>query len=92
MAVTLAPSFLLFIINLKKNNPEVKYSHISIAKEIVNDKVARIEVPEWDDALLIQTMLPDDCKIDYVLNKSSAYFTLYKTNAIERVTIIKTTN
>ncbi len=92
MAVTLAPSFVLFIMNVKKNNPEVKYSHISIAKEIANEKVAKIEVPEWDDALLIQTMLPDDCKIDYVLNKSSAYFTLYKANTIEKVTIIKTTN
>jgi len=92
MVITLLPSCVLFAMSVKKNNAIVKYSHTAIAKEIEADKVTKIEVPEWDDALLIQSLLPDDCKVDYALNKSSANFILYKANAIEHVTIIKTTN
>ena len=88
LAITLLPCCALFVLFLRTSNPPLRYNHIALAKEITTDKVAKIEVPDWNDAFLIQSFLPQGYKIDYVLNKSSLYFTLYKANSTEQVLII----
>jgi hypothetical protein len=56
-----------------------------VAKEIVRDNVSKIEVPDWEDALLIQAVLPKGYKIDYVLRPASPYFALYKNGIVEKI-------
>ena len=60
-----------------------------IAAEIVSDKIGKIEVPTWRDAFLVQSVLPKGYKIDYFRNPESAYFTLYKSNGVEKIPVIK---
>ena len=83
------PPCVLFILSVYKANPILKYNHIAIASQIVRDKVVKIEVPEWQDAFLIQCVLPDGYKIDYVRNATSPYFTIYKAGTTEQVPVIR---
>lgn len=87
--IVIIPSLTLFFLFLRKTQPIQKYNHIALAKQIENEKITKIEVPDWEDAFLIQAVLPRGYKIDYVLNKSSLYFTLYKANATEKVSIVR---
>jgi hypothetical protein len=89
MAVIVLPACGLFVIAASKVKDNVEYNHIAIAKEIVRDKVSKIEIPTWDDAFLIQSVLPRGYKIDYVLNAASPYFTLYKAGGPEKVPLIR---
>ncbi|MCW3124116.1 MAG: hypothetical protein JWQ38_3608 [Flavipsychrobacter sp.] len=89
LSVITLPVVALFLMFLAKGNPKVKYNHIAVAGEIVRDHVTKIEVPEWSDALLIQCVLPDGYKIDYVRNPLTTNFTLYKAGNEEQVPVIK---
>ncbi len=89
LVIIIIPTLTLFFLSLRKNNPAVNYNHIALAKEIETEKISKIELPAWEDAFLIQAVLPRGYKIDYVLNKSSAYFTLYKADTTEKVSIIR---
>ena len=85
----LVPSFALFFLFVYRAKPQVKYNHVAIAAEIANNNVSKIEVPEWDDALLIQCFLPKGYKIDYVKSSVSGYFTLYKAGGAEKIPVIR---
>jgi len=89
ISVIILPALGLFFIAARKTRTVVEYSHIGVATKIVSDKVSKIEIPDWDDALLIQAVLPKGYKIDYVLRPASPYFALYKNGAVERVPLIK---
>lgn len=82
-------SVVLFTIGQVKSAPVVKYNHIAIARQIAEQHVTKIEVPEWSDALLIQCALPERYKIDYVRNPLTTNFTLYKAADTEVVPVIK---
>ena len=83
------PTALLFVLGQVNAAPLVKYNHIAIARQIVQDNVTKIEVPEWSDALLIQCALPQGYKIDYVRTPLTTNFTLYKAAGTEVVPVIK---
>jgi hypothetical protein len=86
--IIIVPCCALFFLSLR-SQPVLKYNHIALAKQIENEKITKIEVPAWEDAFLIQSVLPGGFKIDYVLNQSSPYFTLYKWDTVEKVSIIR---
>ena len=88
LAAIVVPVCLLFFLFYRKSTSVVKYNHIEVAAEIEQRYVTKIEVPSWDDAFLIQAVLPKGYKINYVLNKSSPYFTLYTPNE-EKVLVIR---
>jgi hypothetical protein len=88
-ALILLPVVGYFIMVQYKANPSVKYNHIAVAHEIVKDGVSRIEVPEWKDAFLIQSVLPAGYKIDYVRNATSPYFVIYKATGATKVLVIR---
>lgn len=83
------PAAVLFAFGQLNAAPAVKYNHIAIAKQIVQENVTKIEVPEWSDALLIQCVLPEGYKIDYVRNPLTTNFTLYKAAGAEVIPVIK---
>ncbi len=89
MAVFMVPCCGLFMLAAKKRSTNVEYNHITVAQEIVRDHVDKIELPTWDDAFLLQSVLPNGYKIDYVLNVSSRYFTLYKAGTAVQVPLIR---
>jgi hypothetical protein len=89
LLVIMLPSLgLSFIANLK-TKPKFHYNYNFVAQKIVRDNVLKIEVPEWKDAFMFQSLLPEGYKIDYVLNPASLYFTLYNANTEEKVLVIK---
>ncbi len=85
IVVFLVPSVALFFIAARSKNFAVEYSHTHIAVQIVHENISKIEIPDWDDALLLHALLPTGYKIDYVLNAASPYFALYKNGAVEKV-------
>ena len=89
VAVFLLPACGLFFLSAKKINTYVEYNHVAVAKEIVSDNVAKVEIPTWTDAFLLQSVLPRGYKIDYVLSPASPYFTLYKGGGTEQVPLIR---
>jgi uncharacterized membrane protein len=88
-SIIVLPVCALFLSGIISSKPKVRYNHIAIAGEIARDKVVKIEVPEWEDAFLIQSFLPNGYKIDYVLNPTNHYFTLYKGTTEEKIPVIK---
>jgi len=86
--VILIPACALFVISLKNDQPQLQYNHVAVADEIVKNKVVKIEVPSWRDALLLQSVLPKGYKIDYFRN-GSPDFTLYTANDTEKIPVIR---
>jgi hypothetical protein len=74
---------------LQKNTPRHKYNHVAVAQEIITEKTLKIEVPEWEDALLIQCFLPKGYQLDYVLNPNVPNFTIYKANTTKKIPVVK---
>ena len=86
ISVVMLPAVALFFIAARKTTTTAsEYPHIAVAEEIVHNNVSKVEIPEWDDALLIQAVLPRGYKIDYVLRPASPYFALYKNGAVVKV-------
>ncbi len=83
------PACLLFFITAGKKTAKQKFNHIAVANQIVRDHVTKADVPEWQDALLLQCFLPEGYKINYTLNPSVPIFTLYKTDATVSVPVVK---
>jgi hypothetical protein len=76
IAVFLLPSIGYYFIAVRTHKAKLSYNHINVAAEIVKNNVTEIEVPLWEDAYLIHSVLPANYKVDYVQNKLSTYFTL----------------
>ena len=89
VCIIMLPTALLFVLGQVRAAPIVKYNHIAIARQIVQDNVTKIEVPEWSDALLIQCTLPEGYKIDYVRNPLTTNFTLYQATGSDVIPVIK---
>jgi hypothetical protein len=89
MLIVLVPAVALSLVFNFKANPKVKYNHTLVARQIIKNNVRKIDVPEWKDAFLFQSILPEGYKIDYVVNPTSLYFTLYSTGAEEKVLVIR---
>lgn len=90
-AILIIPAFIFFAVGTLKENSLVKtrYNHPVIAADVVKNKVTKIEVPDWQDALLLHTLLPQGYKIDYLRNPEGSYFTLYKKTGVEKIPVIK---
>lgn len=86
--VLFIPALVLFVKSVK-NAPVLKYNHFAIAKAITDGNISKIEVPEWRDAFLINSLLPRGYKIDYFCNPVSTDFTLYKANSEEKIPVIR---
>jgi hypothetical protein len=84
----LAPAAMLFISSERHANPPMKYNHLAVADEIVKKKASEIVLPGWRDAFLINTVLPREYKIDYVLNELDPYFTLKYNGQEERIRVV----
>ena len=98
-AITTAIFLMLFLPNayfyvgfLIKNNTVVRYNHITIAQEIVSKNITNVELPEWEDAFLIQSFLPSGYDLDFTLNKTSPNFTLSNATIHEQFLVIKQKN
>jgi len=89
IAITLFPAGLLFLLGVLSARPQLAYNHLVVADKIVQEKITKMEVPDWENSLLVQCFLPKGYKIDYVRNLNSPNFTLYKANTIERIPVIK---
>jgi hypothetical protein len=83
------PSCVLSFIGNFIAKPKIHNNYNLVAHQAITEKVIKIEVPEWEDAFMLHSLLPEGYKIDYVLNPASAYFTLYTTNTTEKVLVIK---
>lgn len=90
VSIVILPALGLFFIAARKpSNTKVEYDHMNVAKMIMRDNVSKMEIPEWDDALLVQSVLPNGYKIDYVLRAGSPYFALYKNGGVDSVPLVK---
>jgi hypothetical protein len=87
--IVLLPALGLFLFTIRKNSPQLKYNHVAIANEILRNNISNIEVPQWEDALLVQCFLPKDYKINYVVNPASPNFTLHRGDTTETVPVIR---
>ncbi len=87
-AFIIVPTLLFFVL-ANRVRPDVQYNHHQVATEILRDNVTRMGVPRWRDAFLVQAFLPGRYKIDYELNPNDPNFTLYKTNTVEKIPVIK---
>ncbi len=91
-ALIIIPCCALFVLGNVKNAPILAYNHIPLAKTIVNDNIAKVEVPNWAEAFLVSSFLPADHKIEYVLNNTAYNFVLYKPAGIETIPVIRIDN
>ncbi len=89
LVVFLVPSCALFAVAARKKSTNAEYNHVAVAQEIVRDHVDKVEIPTWDDAFLLQSVLPNGYKIDCVLNVASPYFTLYKAGVAAQEPLIR---
>lgn len=87
--IVLLPAVGLFLLTLQKNNPQLTFNHVAVANQILRNNIATIEVPNWEDALLVQCFLPKEYKINYVVNPTSPNFTLHRGNTSETVPVIR---
>ena len=87
-AIIALPSCALFVMGIVNDHPAIQYNHPAIASEIVKNNISKIEVPDWREALLVQSLLPQGYKIDYFRN-GDGYFTLYKQTGAEKIPVIK---
>ena len=87
--VLVAPSLLLLFTSLKNARPRLSYNHIAIARTIESNNITKIEVPQWRDALLINSFLPQGYKIDYFRNPLTTGFTLYNAGGEEKIPVIR---
>ena len=96
MALTMAvkllvivPSVFLFTKGIIHPPATVNYNHMAVAREIVRSNITRIEVPSWDDALLVQSFLPANSNVTFVLNTTGQNFIIYKGNTTEVIPVIR---
>jgi hypothetical protein len=89
VAATIVPAGVLFLLGVLSARPQPAYNHAAVANEIVQEKITKMEVPDWENALLIQCFLPGGYKLDYIRNPNSPYFTLYAADTTEKIPVIK---
>jgi hypothetical protein len=88
-ALLLLPCLGLFITSVKNAHTEVKYNHAAVAIIAQESKVTAIAVPEWRDAFLIHSFLPQGLKIDYFRTPLSPDFTLTGANGSQKIPVIR---
>ena len=88
-AVIVLPSLAFFAKSVFKESLNVHYNHPSIAAQIVKNNLNRVGVPDWQDAFLLQSLLPQGYKIDYFRSTKGDFFILYKQTGTELIPAIK---
>jgi hypothetical protein len=91
-AIVVLPCVTVYLLGIIKNKPELKYNHLAIAKTIVNNNIAQVEVPDWNEAFLVNGFMPAGYKVEYLLNRSSPDFVLHKASGIEKVPLVRIDN
>ncbi len=76
MFLILLPELALFIAGVN-GTVHANYSHTVAAKAIEKENIRKVEVPAWEDALLLQCLLPGSYKIDYFRKPGSSNFELF---------------
>lgn len=89
LAAVLFPAAFVSFMAAYKASPVVKYNHAAVANKIQKDKIQKIEVPAWEDALLIHSLLPTGYPIDYTRNRNVTYFTLFNGAIPEKIEVIR---
>lgn len=89
IGIATLPAILLFVIGIRNAAPIVHYNHVGIAQAIKKENIHKLGVQRWKDAFLVQSMLPNDYKIDYVRNENAPYFTLYYGNTEQHIPVIR---
>ena len=89
MAIIMVPCCTLFVLGIKNTKTILKYNHIAIAEQIAHDNIVKLGVPEWRDAMLVNSFLPPGYKIDYFRIPETQNFILYKTSGEDQVPAIK---
>ena len=92
LLLIIVPCITLFLSGIIKNNPEIKYNHVAIAKKITAENIASIEIPDWRDAFMIQGFLPAGTNINYIFNATSQHFILHKPEGVEKIPVIRIDN
>jgi hypothetical protein len=87
--LVIGPVLILSVLQVRKDIPEVKYNHAAIAEEITRNKIDKLDVPDWRDALLVQSLLPNGYKIDYFRNPDVPFFVLHSATSEERIPVIR---
>lgn len=67
-SIVVLPAAALFLSGFKNKNERRDYNHVATATEIVKGNLNRLEVSQWEDALLVQCLLPKGYKIDFIRN------------------------
>jgi hypothetical protein len=70
-------------------NINVHYNHPAIAALIEKNDLTTVGVPDWEDALLLQSLLPQGYKIDYFRSTKGKFFILYQQTGTELIPAIK---
>jgi hypothetical protein len=87
--VVILPSFVFFGRSVFRESTNIHYNHPAIAAVIEKNKLTRVGVPEWQDAFLLQSLLPQGYKIDYFRSTKGKFFILYKQTGTELIPAIK---
>ncbi len=87
--VLIIPAFLFFAQGVLKESRLLKYNHPAIAGSIVKNNIHKVGIPDWHDAVLLHTLLPQGYKIDYFRTADGPYYTLYGPTGIEKIPVIK---
>lgn len=85
VAIFMLPCGVYYAVAVKSHTARLSYNHMQVAATILKNNVTEIEVPDWGDAYLIHSVMPADCKVDYVRNKVSTYFTLKNANGSVKI-------
>ena len=87
--VVILPSFAFFGRSVLRESANVHYNHPAIAAVIEENYLTKVGVPEWEDAFLLQSLLPQGYKIDYFRSTKGKFFILYQQTGTELIPAIK---
>ncbi|MBC7553832.1 MAG: hypothetical protein H7257_07615 [Taibaiella sp.] len=90
--VVFIPCIAIFALSIIKHKPELSYNHIAIAAELVKSNISTIEIPDWRDAMMIQSFLPANKNVQYLMNTSSQDFVLHTSDGLQKIPVIRLDN
>jgi hypothetical protein len=79
----LATSVMLFYLGNRPHNIDVRYNHPVVARMLTASQATRLDVPQWSDAMLVNSFLPADAKIDYLHKPGGDTFAIYTPHGVQ---------
>ena len=87
-AIVTLPALLFFARNINSRDA-LKFNHMQVAQKVTASGAETLVVPDWTDAFLVQSFLPEGCQVKYVLDTSSKDFTLVRNGVAQKVPVIR---